>query len=162
MCEVSSNCMLSGISCWHCKYSDGLGVDNNYRPSDASIIHPQLIKAKQEYKNLQKMEKYKKKNEKDKEKVALLKKAAKVENLVKSTLNSGRINRDSDLIAEHLTIDVKLQSTRENPVINVDEFIKVQNDARRAGKLHGVLAIQNKSGKRFYVVSEELFREVFI
>lgn len=163
-CEVANNC-INYHRCFQCcfdgdKYSP-YGV-NLYSAIDKKIKHPLMLKNKQERKDAKKADKLQTKREKDKDKVSLLKKANKVEEVVKSTLNSGRINKDGDLRADDLIIDVKLQSTRKDPIIKVDEFIKVNNDCIRANKQYGVLCIENKDGQRFYVISEELFSNRFL
>lgn len=163
-CEAANNC-INYHRCFQCcfdgdKYSH-YGV-NLYAAIDNKIKHPLMLKNKQERKDAKKADKLQAKREKDKDKVSLLKKANKVEEVVKSTLNSGRINKDGDLRADDLIIDVKLQSTRKDPIIKVDEFIKVNNDCIRANKQYGVLCIENKDGQRFYVISEELFSNRFL
>lgn len=163
-CEISQNCS-NNYRCFECsfdgdKYSP-YGV-NLYAAIDKKIKHPLMLKNKQERKDAKKADRLHIKREKDRDKVSLLKKANKVEEVVKSTLNSGRINKDGDLRADDLIIDVKLQSTRKDPVIKVDEFIKVNNDCIRANKQYGVLCIENKDGQRFYVISEELFSNRFL
>jgi hypothetical protein len=163
-CDVSQNCS-NNYRCFECsfdgnKYSS-YGI-NLYAAIDKKIKHPLTIVRKQERKDAKKAEKLLTKKEKDKKKVSLLKKANKVEEIVKSTLNSGRINKDGDLRVDDLIIDVKLQSTRKDPIIKVDEFIKVNNDCIRANKQYGVLCIENKDGQRFYIISEELFSSKFI
>lgn len=163
-CSVTENC-LNNHRCFHCAF-DGDKFsnygDNLYLPIDRSIEHPIITDRKLARKADKKREKQIEKQEKNRERSALVKKAAKVEEKVKSSLNSGRINRDGDLQSEDLVIDVKLQSTRKDPVISVDEFEKVNADCLRAGKRYGILCIENKDGKRFYVVSEELFKERFL
>lgn len=160
-CEVEQNCFEWGRSCWHCKFA-GEGADNCYSPIDRSIKHPQTVAARDKRKADEKAAKEAHKKNKNKDKVELLKKAARAENRVHKTLNSGRVNQDGDLKTEDLCLDVKLQTTTINPVIHVDEFKKCQGDATRAGKRHGVLIIENSEGDRFYVISEELFMETFI
>lgn len=163
-CSVASNC-INNSKCFYCvfdgdRYSSS--GDNLYQPILRDIKHPIAESIKQEKKLAKKREKQFEKQAKSRERSSLIKKAAKVEEKVKSTLNSGRINSDGDLKTEDLVIDVKLQSTRKDPIISVDEFEKVNTDCLRAGKRHGILCIENKEGKRFYVVSEELFKEKFI
>lgn len=163
-CEVSNNC-INHHRCFECcfdgdKYSN-YGV-NLYAPIDKKIKHPIMAKNKQDRKDAKKAERTLNKKEKDKDRISLLKKAEKTEESVKSSLNSGRINRDGDLKAEDIVIDVKLQSTRKDPVIKVDEFIKVNNDSIRANKQYGVLCIENKDGLRFYVIGEDLFISKFV
>lgn len=163
-CEVSQNC-FNNYRCFECcfdgdKYSS-YGV-NLYAAIDKKIKHPIIAKNKQDKKDAKKAEKTLARKEKDKERISLLKKADKTEEVVKSTLNSGRINRDGDLKTDDIIIDVKLQSTRKDPVIKTDEFLKVNNDAIRANKQHGVLCIENKDGLRFYVIGEDLFISKFV
>lgn len=163
-CEVSKNC-INCHRCFECcfdgnKYSN-YGI-NLYAAIDKKIKHPIMAKNKQDKKDAKKAERTLNKKEKDKERISLLKKAEKVEENVKSSLNSGRINRDGDLKADDIVIDVKLQSTRKDPVIKVDEFIKVNNDSIRANKQYGVLCIENKDGLRFYVIGEDLFISKFV
>jgi hypothetical protein len=163
-CSVSSNC-LNNSECFYCRFDGdryGNSGDNLYNPIVRRIKHPILEAKKEEKKQEKKREKQVEKQAKDRERVALIKKATKVEAKVKSTLNSGRINSDGDLKTDDLVIDVKLQSTRKDPVISVDEFEKVNIDCLRAGKRYGILCIENKEGKRFYVVGENLFKEKFL
>lgn len=163
-CSVSSNC-LNNTRCFYCRFDGdryGSGGDNLYNPISKSIKHPIIEEDKASRKVEKKKEKQIEKQTKSRERSALIKKAAKVEEKVKSTLNSGRIHNDGDLKTEDLVIDVKLQSTRKDPVISVDEFEKVNTDCLRAGKRYGILCIENKDGKRFYVVGEELFKEKFL
>ena len=162
-CEVQDNCFGFDSQCWRCKFSgDESNVDNCYVPMDKKIKHPQAVAAKKERKDNTKAQKQFKKQNKDKYKSKIVKGAAKVEERVKSTLNSGRINRDGDLSTADLAIDVKHQPTRSDAVILADEFKKIQNDAIRAGKEYGVLVIVNKDGDTYYVIPEELFKEKFI
>lgn len=163
-CDVSANC-LNNHRCFDCAFDGNRYSDygaNLYLAIDRDIEHPIIIERKLARKANKKREKQIERQEKDRQRSALVKKAAKVEAKVKSSLNSGRINRDGDLQSEDLVIDVKLQSTRKDPVISVDEFEKVNVDCLRAGKRHGILCIENKDGKRFYVIGEELFKEKFL
>lgn len=163
-CNVSENC-LNNHRCFNCAFDGDRYSDygaNLYLPIDRSVEHPIIAARKLARKADKKRGKQLERQEKDKQRSALVRKAAKVEAKVKSSLNSGRINRDGDLQSEDLVIDVKLQSTRKDPVISADEFEKVNVDCLRAGKKHGILCIENKSGQRFYVISEELFKERFL
>lgn len=163
-CNVSENC-LNRHRCFNCAF-DGDKFssygDNLYLPIDRSIDHPIVVERKLARKADKKRERQIEKQEKNRERASLVKKAAKVEAKVKSSLNSGRAFRDGDLRTEDLVIDVKLQSTRKDPVISVDEFEKVNADCLRAGKKYGILCIENKEGKRFYVIGEEFFKEKFL
>jgi len=163
-CHVSENC-LNNSRCFNCAFDGNRYSDygaNLYLPIDRSVEHPIIVERKLARKTDKKREKRVEKQEKDRERASLVKKAAKVEEKVKSSLNSGRVNRDGDLQSEDLVIDVKLQSTRKDPVIKSDEFKKVNTDCLRAGKRHGILCIENKDGERFYVIGEELFKEKFL
>lgn len=151
MCEVEENCYNYPDECWICKFKGG--TENNYWPQDKKIKHPQVLEAKRK-------EKFEKLKNINKERSMLVKKAAKTEEAVKKSLNSGRVNKDGDLHAKDIVIDVKLQSTRENPTIDVGEFEKVQGDANRIGKKYGVLEIVNKSGKKFVVIPEEMLIDI--
>lgn len=161
-CEVKENCFGNESDCWRCKFSDGSNVDNCYRAINKNIKHPQALAAKLAAKAITKAERHHKKLNKDKAKSKVVRASAKVEDKVKTTLNSGRINRDGDLKTEHLAIDVKMQSSRINPQINAEEFRKIQNDAARSGKEYGVLIIESKIGERFVVIPEDLFKEKFV
>jgi hypothetical protein len=121
-----------------------------------------MEKVKKDSKDAKIAQKREAKERKNKEKVSLLKAANKTEERVKSTLNSGRINKDADLKTSELSIDVKMQSTRKDPVISVDEFDKVNNDCLRSNRRYGILCIVNKDGRAFYVIGEELFKEKFL
>jgi hypothetical protein len=163
-CNVSENC-LNTHRCFNCSFDGDRFSDygnNLYLPIDRSIEHPIILERKLTRKADKKKEKQLEKQQKDKERSALVKKAAKVEEKVKASLNSGRVNRDGDLQSEDLVIDVKYQSTRKDPVIKSDEFKKVNTDCLRAGKRYGILCIENKDGERFYVIGEELFKEKFL
>lgn len=163
-CSVSDNCLNKSL-CFNCSF-DGDKFSqygaNLYLPIVKNIKHPIILERKENFKREKKEVSRLEKQQKNRERSALIKKATKIEEKVKSTLNSGRINNDGDLKTEDLVIDVKLQSTRKDPVISVDEFEKVNTDCLRAGKRYGILCIENKDGKRFYVVSEELFKEKFL
>lgn len=81
--------------------------------------------------------------------------------IIHATKNSGRRNKDGDHV--HLgmvTLDTKLQSTRENPIINLAELEKVRADAQRAGKLIGGLVIRNKHGVGCVVLKEEDYARI--
>jgi len=75
--------------------------------------------------------------------------------IIKSTRNSGRVNKDGDhLLDDRITLDTKLQSQNENPVVNLHELDKVRRDARNNTKLLGGLVIRNKSGRGVVVIDE--------
>lgn len=77
-------------------------------------------------------------------------------NIIHATQNSGRRNRDGDHVhGNNITLDTKLQTTRENPVILLVELEKVRADAVRSGKKIGGLVIRNKHNVGVVVLAEE-------
>lgn len=102
----------------------------------------------------------------DKSKRNVLVKAAKAEkltekNFIRATVNSGRANRDGDhTINDCITVDTKLQSTREEPVVHLNELEKVRSDAARAGNPIGCLLIRNKHGVGVVVLTESDFAKL--
>lgn len=174
-CSVSSNC-LNNTKCFHCCYDDDKYSEFGeklYNPlSSVKDIHPveqergeifrrEKLKRKQE----QKLEKQKQRKQdkianektKDKTKAKIVKEAAKTEARVKATINSGRSNMDGDLRTRDLTIDVKSQSMSKDWTCHREEFMKVQSDAARGNRKHGILAIVNSLDECVYVISPELF-----
>jgi len=99
----------------------------------------------------------------DRGKRKLLKKAARAEqtterNIIHATKNSGRSNRDGDHIAAgSITLDTKLQTTREHPVVILGELEKVREDAKRAGNPIGALVLRNRNGVGVVVMAEADF-----
>lgn len=174
-CSSSSNC-LNNTKCFHCCYDDDKFSEFGeklYNPlSSVRDMHPieqaRIEKNRQEklkQKQEQKLEKQKQRKQdkianektKDKTKTKIIKEAAKTEARVKATINSGRANQDSDLRSRDLTIDVKQQSRSKDWTAHREEFIKVQSDAQRGNRKHGVLAIVNSLDECVYVISPELF-----
>jgi predicted glutamine amidotransferase len=161
-CQVEQNCHGFSANCWKCKWSTehNGNLEDFYGPINRTVKHPGRIAAKEARKQDRKNEARNKTVERSRSKI--VKKAAKVEDSVRVTLNSGRVNRDGDLHTSDLALDVKMQSTTFSPTIKIDEWRKIQNDAIRGGKIHGVLVLVNSVGESFYVVSEALFKEAFL
>jgi hypothetical protein len=90
---------------------------------------------------------------KDRDRQAVLSRAAQAESrtqkeVIKATRNSGRVNKDGDhLLFGRITLDTKLQSGAENPIVKLQELDKVRSDAKRAGNPIGGLCIKNKNGR---------------
>lgn len=175
ICLSEDNCenQFSNI-CSSCFYN----LDNEYDHSMPKFYSPINVRKPHEAdKKLAKLEKQKQ-NEirKSERKFAAAKKRAdvsaesrkrlahaeSVEKKVFKTINSGRVMNDGDLKTEDLIIDVKSQSKTNSPRIDLDEWKKVQQQARQSGKSYGILALVNNLGEVFYVVPEELFKEKFI
>ena len=159
-CNLIENCTNTD-NCWFCKFTDNYprGTVNNYRPINKKIKQPL---AEQEKKDAKEKEKHLKATAKKSDRSKIVKNAAKVEEKVKASLNSGRVNKDGDIHSEDLVIDIKSQSKVIDPIINMKEFYKVQEDAIRANKKHGVLCLVNREGIMLYVVGHDLFESKFI
>jgi hypothetical protein len=127
-----------------------------FEPLKPRVHEQEKFWAKEESRRIAQTEKAKASRERQK----LKKKADRTENIVFKTLNSGRVNRDGDLSTKRLTIDVKMQSKTLSPKIDRGEWLKVQEDAKRALKDYGVLVLVNKVGETFYVIPEEMFKEM--
>lgn len=161
-CLSDSYCFADRSHCLDCKYSyknldNADRFDSRFSPLIPGKTHAQDKIWEKEKKNLEaKTLKAKTAHEKRK----LKKRADKTENIVFKTLNSGRVYKDGDLSTQRLTIDVKMQSKTLSPKIDRGEWLKVQEDAKRALKDYGVLAIVNKIGETFYVIPEEMFKEM--
>ena len=127
------------------------------------IRHPQLICEKRLIKSVNRLQKLEQKRKRDPNKRKVLRRAAQAEkaterNIIHATQNSGRRNRDGDHIhGESITLDTKLQTTRENPVIQLAELEKVRADAMRSGKQIGGLVIRNKHNVGVVVLTESDF-----
>lgn len=174
-CSISNNC-LNNTKCFHCCYDDDkfsefgeklynpINMNHKFHPIEQERMEKnrqEKLKQKQESKSekqkQRKQEKIEKEKSKDKAKTKVIKEAAKTEARVKATINSGRRNMDGDLRTSDLTIDVKHQSRSQDWTIHREEFIKVQADAQRGNRRHGVLAIVNSLNESVYVISPELF-----
>jgi hypothetical protein len=122
--------------------------------------HPALQKEKREKSFLKRSADRAARFLKDRAKQKLAKKAEQAEreteaNIIKSSVNSGRKNRDGDhLVAGSICMDTKLQSTRTNPVVSMLELDKVNRDAK--GGI-GCLCLRNKFNRGVVVLTEESF-----
>jgi hypothetical protein len=129
-------------------------------------VHPDLQKEKNEARWKRAKDHQAKKLTTDRGKRKLLKKATRAEkttehNIIHATKNSGRSNRDGDhVLAEQITLDTKLQSERDHPVVKLEELAKVREDAVRAGMIAGALVIRNRHGVGVVVMAEEDFARV--
>src|SRR5271166_5224971 len=123
--------------------------------------HPDLVREKFEARCKKRRDKLAKKRMRDPKKRKISRLAANAEkstekHIIHATKNSGRRNKDGDHVqANMITLDTKLQTTRENPVIFLGELEKVREDAMRAGSLVGGLVIRNKHNVGCVVLKEE-------
>lgn len=123
--------------------------------------HPMLEAEKRNKKFLRASAAFQKKQNRDKGKMKVSRLAARAEKtterqIIHATKNSGRRNKDGDhLSMGSITLDTKLQSTRDNPIIFLHELEKVRADAIRAGNTIGGLVIRNKHNVGCVVLKEE-------
>jgi hypothetical protein len=134
-----------------------------WKPDTPGKKHPGIVKAKKDAKIARATELRIKKQGVDKAKRTILVKAARAEktterNLIHATKNSGRSNKDGDHVAGgEITLDTKLQTTRNNPVVLLHELVKVGQDAQRAGNWMGALVLRNKNNVGVVAMTETDF-----
>lgn len=154
--------------CALCRFSPenaGRSMGHFWSPTsparEGNVKHPQLVAEKRKTKTDKQLAKLQKNRQRDIRKREVSRKAALAEkktekNIIKATMNSGRRNKDGDHVSlGTITLDTKLQTTRENPVIFLAELEKVRADAIRAGKMIGGLVIRNKYNVGCVVMKEE-------
>ena len=173
-CKEAEHCRnspshSSAPRCNSCRLSPiaGTGVFMGVFPSEWHAVgkqkHPVLEKEKRDAKRQKASDRQKARKAKDPHRQAHLRAAARAERqteqaIIKSTRNSGRINRDGDhVVGDNITLDTKLQSGAENPVVHLHELDKVRLDAKRNGKVVGALCIRNKAGRGVIVLDENDF-----
>lgn len=131
-----------------------------WKPTNPKFKHRKLEEEKRHAKRQKTIERAEARKAKDPTKQARLRKAERAErkterNIIKSTKNSGRVNRDGDhLLSNSVVLDTKLQSNSENPTVNLHELDKVRADAKRNGYPCGILSIQNKTGRSIIVIDQ--------
>lgn len=170
-CDESHLCLnsveragIDGGKCGICRLSPtGHSRMNYWKPSVPGTKHPGLIAVKKQEKLDKHIAQIAKKRNADIGRRRLLIKASQAEktterNLIRATKNSGRSNKDGDHIAVgEITLDTKLQTTRENPVVLLHELHKVGEDAKRAGNWMGALVLRNTNGIGVVAMTESDF-----
>jgi hypothetical protein len=170
-CDQGASCRNSTIVCGFalskcavCRLApNNEDLENQYWSGIAGAKHPILEREKKDKQQIAIREKQLKRLNKDHSKTKLLKRAAKAEKkteeaIIKSTVNSGRLNRDGDhIIADSITLDTKLQTNRQHPHVDLRELDKVGEDARRAGTMFGALVIRTSNNVGVVVMKEEDF-----
>ena len=152
ICRLSPTGPASGMSYW--------------RPEVPGQKHPALIAAKKEAKKTRTVELRLKRQSVNRAKSKLQTQASRAEkqterNIIHATKNSGRSNKDGDhVVAGEITLDTKLQTQRDNPVVLMHELVKVGEDARRAGKWMGALMLRNKNGLGVVAMTEADFAQL--
>ena len=170
-CEEGPRCRNStelagevGSLCRMCQLAPGNGElqHHHWRPVDPGRTHPvlQRRKAQGNIDRLRAAETKRRAASPSKKQMALKAWAAEKqsEKVIRSTVNSGRSHQDGDhLAAGSIMLDTKLQSTRSNPVIRLDELAKISAQARRNGALIGGLILRNRMNEGFVVLKEQDF-----
>ena len=154
--------------CAFCRLSpDNENLSKHFwSPSGASTRHPRLEQEKRDARCQRARASHLARLQRDKGKKRIVRRATQAErtteqNIITATKNSGRSNRDGDhVVAGHITLDTKLQSTREHPVVLLNELAKVREDAERAGNPLGGLVLRNKHGVGVVVFAEQDFARV--
>lgn len=170
-CEMAGQCRNSPslaqpalVACALCRLSPenvGRDMSHHWIPIEMGMKHPMLLAEKANLKIRKRLLKLQAKRGRDlgKRKVSRLAALAEKKtekNIIHATKNSGRQNKDGDHVSlGNITLDTKLQSTRDNPVILLAELEKVRSDAMRAGKLIGGLVLRNRHNVGVVVFTEE-------
>ena len=171
-CKEAERCLNSpsvagaGALCRDCRLSPiywGIAIQppgHKWRPISKKWKHPVLEQEKRNANRRKVLERQQIRRNKDRDRQAIVKSAAQAElrtqkKVIKATRNSGRINKDGDhVLFDRFTLDTKLQSKVENPIVRLSELDKVRNDAERAGREFGALLLRNKNGRGVLVIDE--------
>jgi hypothetical protein len=168
-CSVGGSCRnspenagLPRSKCSTCRLSPGNEdlPQQHWSPKDGSK-HPELLKEKRSLRISKNQARIDERRSKDRGRQRVLKKATRAEkqserNIIKATKNSGRSHKDGDHVSiGHITLDTKLQSQRDNPIVLLSELEKVRRDATRAGNTIGGLVLRNKHGVGVVVLHED-------
>lgn len=156
--EARAKCALCRLS----PENEGRHMVHYWSPFEDTIQrHPVLEKEKRDKKWARHATNLEAKRNRDPKKRTISRLAEQAErkteaNIIQATRNSGRSNKDGDHVSMgNITLDTKLQTTRENPVIYLHELEKVRGDAMRSGKIIGGLVIRNKHNVGCVVLTEE-------
>lgn len=165
--EAKAKCALCRLS------PENIGRDmvHYWQPTDQAreegiSKHPVLVAEaanKRFHKRIAKLDAKKRRDPKKRKisRLAALAEKKTEKQIIHATKNSGRRNKDGDHVhADMITLDTKLQTMRENPVIFLKELEKVRDDSKRAGSLIGGLVIRNKNGVGCVVLKEEDYVEL--
>lgn len=163
----------NAAKCALCRLSPdntGRAMTHFWAPTTSAKIthtkHPELEAEKRTQKLTRRLLKLEAKSRRDPKKRQVSRLARQAErstekHIIQATKNSGRRNKDGDHVFQgSITLDTKLQTTRENPVVLLGELEKVRSDAARAGKAIGGLVIRNKNNVGVVVLTEEDFAHI--
>lgn len=169
-CSEGEHCKNSPFNsarplCMECNLCPVASVNLNFKEhhwkaTSSKHKHP-IVEAKKRYAKYQKtLERAKKRAAKDPARQARTRAAARAERktnaaIIKSTRNSGRVNRDGDHVFDgRICLDTKQQSNTENPVVHLHELDKVRRDARNSGYPIGGLVLRGSTGRGVVVFDE--------
>jgi hypothetical protein len=168
-CEMAEVCKNSPRNtaqtlarCSGCRWSpeepDGKDC---YKPKDKYAVFSRREEAERKEAKERLVARREQRGQKDRSRVLINRRAERAErkterNIIKATVNSGRSNNDGDHISNgSIVLDTKMQSTREHPVVKLDELAKVRLQARRAGYAIGALVLRNKNNFGVVCLAEE-------
>jgi len=169
-CEMESKCKnspafctRSTANCNSCQWSpeEPLGGKDYFKPVDRRVRFPRREKRDRDAAKNRLTQRRQAHLAKDKTRVKVNRLAERAErkterSIIKATVNSGRSHNDGDHISNgSIVLDTKMQSTREHPVVKLDELAKVRLQARRAGYAIGALVLRNKNNFGVVVMAEE-------
>ena len=143
--------------CHQCCLAPTGGVMNCWRPVDGISKHPVAEALKRQAKDLRLETQRAARLNRSPAKVQMARRARRAEvdthtDIIRATINSGRKNNDADSVHwGRITLDTKLQSTRDNPEVSLQELDRVREDARRAGNPFGGLVLRNRQGRAVVV-----------
>jgi K+/H+ antiporter YhaU regulatory subunit KhtT len=177
-CEVGRTWCLNSVEhagelrqkCTFCRLAPGnVGLSGQYwKGTTAKMQHPVLREEKRNAAQVRTQTARHARLARDPGKRRVLRKAVRAETrtehvIIQATRNSGRANRDGDhVVGGQITLDTKLQSTRDNPVVLLTELAKVREDARRAGTPIGGLVLRNKYDVGVVVFLEQDFARTLL
>lgn len=161
----SSPSFSSKPLCNTCRLSPAINVftiskEHHWKPTQPGYKHPILEQEKRDYKHGKAIARAAEKKAKDPARQQINKAAARAEKrtereIIKSTKNSGRSNKDGDHVSKgKFAMDTKLQSTRDNPIVNLSELDKIRSQAKANGLVLGALVIRNSAGRGVIVIDE--------
>jgi hypothetical protein len=168
-CRNSVDIASEHNKCYICRLAPGNEsyAKDFWRPKEHGLKHPTILKEKADKKLAERKERIAHRQNRDKSKMKLSRKAVNSERevsnkVIKATRNSGRTFMDGDFsVKNFITLDNKLQTTRVNPEVDLAELEKVNLDAERAKNLLGGLVITNKHGVAVIVFKlEDFSREI--
>ena len=168
-CNVEEFCRNSPSNssrtlCNQCRLSPNVNIllstEHHWKSIDKKHKHPILENEKRQTKREKTIARQAKRKAKDRNRQQVNERAAKAEKrtereIIKSTVNSGRSNKDGDHLSKgKIALDTKHQSKRDNPIVKLSELDKIRKQAITNGLILGALVLRNKSGRGVIVIDE--------